>query len=77
MTNDSNSIKWCSPKLWLIFFHYILEEEVLTTCRNINNWENRENIDGISSASRPKKLFELSSNNFNDLECVLICMMSA
>ena len=59
---DDNSDEWCGPKPWSPFFHWELEEDDLITCRNINDWENREGIDGHNSISRPKTFFELASN---------------
>ena len=44
----------------------MLEEEVLTAYRNVNDWEDREGIDGRDSSSRPKTVFELGCNEFND-----------
>ena len=48
------------------FFHWLLEEEVLTAYYNVSNWEDREGIDGRNSSSRPKTAFELGANKFND-----------
>ena len=48
------------------FFLLFIRKEVLTDFCNINNWEDREGIDGSNSSSRPKTVFELGCDEFND-----------
>ena len=57
LNNDNESDRWHGLIPWLRMCHYILEEDVLRTCKDAHKWEDREGIDGRNSVSRRKKLF--------------------
>jgi hypothetical protein len=57
---------WVGPVPWLRLGHAIVDDDVLTSYRNIHKWQDHAATDACNSSSRPKSFEELCASKYND-----------
>ena len=81
VNNENESDRWHGVVPWLRLHHCVLEEDVLTSCKDVHKWTYREGIDSMNSTSRNNFFLKFVLTNVTTylshrfLMCILIFMM--